>query len=223
MSHAPPPPGPGTWALDDKAGGDGDHWGPLGTDGAWQRLGYHLQKMLSAASPLSEFLPGTPLSHPGGSEAVWPLSACAVGPAGPTMHPPAPVRSLLPHSGPGYHSRQCLELLAAPRCLPRPLEGLGCTQREVGGWGAPEGGLPSWLPPAAPGEEGLRLRVAVGTLARNRHLLRFETVVQRPLCEPLQDGGGGARGSPGPRPPFVVTETWPQARTQPQCPHQKDS
>lgn len=66
MSHAPPPPGPGTWALDDKAGGDGDHWGPLGTDGAWQRLGYHLQKMLSAASPLSEFLPGTPLSHPGG-------------------------------------------------------------------------------------------------------------------------------------------------------------
>lgn len=41
----------------------------------------------------------------------------------------------------------------------------------------------SWLPSA------VRLKVAVVTLARNCHLFCFETVVQRQLCETVQDGG----------------------------------
>lgn len=61
----------------------------------------------------------------------------------------------------------------------------------------------------------VRLRVAVVTLARNHHLFCFETVVQRPLCETFQDGGGGAGGALS-WASFAVTEAWPQALTQPQ-------
>lgn len=60
------------------------------------------------------------------------------------------------------------------------------------------------------------------TLAWNRHLFSFETVVQSCLCEKSQDGGGGA-GKPLSRAslcsPSVVPEPWPQAPTQPPCPH----
>lgn len=37
----------------------------------------------------------------------------------------------------------------------------------------------------------VRPKVAVVTLARNCHLFCFETVVQRQLCEMVQDGGRG--------------------------------
>lgn len=48
----------------------------------------------------------------------------------------------------------------------------------------------SWLPSAALGEV-VRLRVAVVTRARKRHLFSVEAVVQGRLCEPSQAGGGG--------------------------------
>ena len=74
--------------------------------------------------------------------------------------------------------------------------------REQGRWGVvgeaggSRGSPGSWLsrlPSAPPGKAVVRLRVAVVTLAGNRHLFCLETVVQRVLCEcPGQAGRAGS-------------------------------